>query len=418
MSKLFRHILVLAMIAAMTGFGCDDWPGKDSVRPAPEAPPAPINLAAQVSDRSLDLSWEMLDSSAVASFRIYQADDPVAEFHLVGSTSDYTMTVIGLPFDQPLRFRVTAVSPTGIEGTPSAEVTAVAGLLSLVLDGGDEYTRDLNVSVRINVPGSATYVEMCEDPQLAGAVIEPFATLMTCELSRGDGVKTVYARITFADGSVAAEIISDDIELDTEARIGSVSFSPSGQVLTTDDIISFFLDANGELGGTASVSIPGASRIDLSDDGVAPDVTADDGIYSAHYIVPVALSVFESVVTGSFRDAAGNAATATQSVERLTIETSTPPDPIILAVALADSVYAHMTWTESTDDDFGSYRIYRSISPGLNASADHLRIAIISQRNTVSYDDYLPDSGVYYYRIFVFDTQGLSAGSNEVVVTR
>ena len=418
MKKFDRYIMVLVTIVALVGSGCDRLMEEAPVRPAPEAPPTPINLVVQVNDRALDLSWEIADSSAVTGFRIYRADSEESEFYLFDSASDYVKTVTSLPFGQPLRFRVTAVSTTGVEGLPSEEVIAIAGLLSIVLDGGDEYTSDRDVSVRVNAPAPAVYLELSEDPAFAGTPVEPFAISMSFELSDGDGIKTVHARITFADGSVSGGTVSDDIELDTRATIDSVWFSPIGQLFLDGDTIEFYLDAQGELGGTASVAILGAPRIDLLDDGAAPDAAVDDGVYSAYYIVPAAQSVTDGAVSGSFRDLAGNAASAVQSPEQLNIGAVVAPESVLLAVALADSVYAHLTWTENDDDDFASYHMYRSVAPGIDVSADHLRIAIINSRSTLTYDDYLPDSGVFYYRIFVFDTQGLSAGSNEVVVIR
>jgi len=420
MIRLGRYILVLVMVAAMVGPGCDRHVlSRDPVRPAPEAPPTPINLVAHINDRSLDLSWEISDSSFVTGFRIYRSDSEDADFYLFDSASDYGKTVTDLAFDQPLRFQVTAVSSTGIEGMPSDEVTAVAGLLSIILDDGDEYTIDRNVLVRLSVPGHAVYLELSEDTSFADILVEPFTVSTMFELSEGDGIKTVYARITFADGLVTAGTMSDDIVLDTRATIDSVSFSPTGQVLLAGDTISFFLDSQGELGGTASVSIPRTPNIDLYDDGITPDAAADDGFYSAYYIVPSTLNVTDGEVNGYFRDAAGNVATAVSAVEQLNIGVSTPPVAVTFAGGLVDTATAHLTWTESDDDDFASYRICRSDSQGtIVEDADSLRIAIINQRYTLSYDDYLSDTGTYYYRIFVFDTHGESAGSNEVAVTR
>ncbi len=389
------------------------------MRPAPLAPPIPINLDVQVNDRALGLSWEISDSAIVSRFRIYEADSEEAEFILIDSTATYTATVEDLTIGEPLRFRVTAVGLTGTEGRPSAEVTAVAGLLSIVLEGDEEYTRERDVSVRLNAPAPAAYAELSEDPSFAATPVLPYATNMSFELSEDDGVKTVYARITFVDGSVSAGPLSDDIILDTEALIDSVYFTPTGQVFVPDDTIAIFLDADGEAEGTASVTIPGAPSLDLADDGIAPDALADDGLYSAYFVVPAALTVVDGEASGSFRDMAGNTAPVVRSEEQLNIGTSISPVEVILAGGLIDSAIVHLTWTENDDSDFATYRICRSDTQGLIIDdADSLRVAILNQRTTLSYDDYLPSAGTYYYRVFVFDTQGLSAGSNEAAVTQ
>ncbi|MCD6249794.1 MAG: fibronectin type III domain-containing protein [candidate division Zixibacteria bacterium] len=419
MTRYGCYILVLVMITLVVCSGCDRWPSNDPELPAPEAPPAPINLVAHINDRSLDLSWEVSDSSNVGSFRIYRADSDGADFYLFDSVSDYVKTVSGLTFGQPLRFQVTAVSSVGIEGLPSDEITAIAGLLSLILDGGNEYTNDRDVSILLSVPGNAIYLELSEDPSFADALVQSFTASTMFELSEGDKLKTVYARMTFADGFVSDGTVSDDIELDTEATIDSVTFSPTGQVLMAGDTISFFLDAHGELEGTATVSIPRTPNIDLYDDGTTPDVTADDGLYSAYYVVPSALNIFDGEVDGDFQDIAGNVAPTVSAVEPLNVGVSTPPEAVTLAGGLIDTATVRLTWTQSDDDDFASYRICRSDLQGtIITDVDSLRIAIVNQQNTLNYDDYLTSTGTYYYRIFVFDTQGEFAGSNEVAVTR
>jgi hypothetical protein len=91
---------------------------------------------------------------------------------------------------------------------------------------------------------------------------------------------------------------------------------------------------------------------------------------------------------------------------------------VILAVGLTDSTTAHLSWTVNTDEDFASYRVYRSVSPGIDVGDDFLMVAIITGQATTEYDDFISGSFTYYYRVFVFDTEDLTAGSNEVVITR
>lgn len=102
--------------------------------------------------------------------------------------------------------------------------------------------------------------------------------------------------------------------------------------------------------------------------------------------------------------------------------TNTPPLAVNAAVALFDSTSASLTWTRNDDDDFESYRIFRDTTAGITV-ADNL-IAIITSKATVSFKNFVPfvsgpnPVSAYYYRVFVFDRQSLSTGSNEVTVTR
>jgi hypothetical protein len=241
---------------------------------------------------------------------------------------------------------------------------------------------------------------------------------MPFELSQGDGPKTVYARLTFSEGHESPAVLSDDIILDTEARIDSVWFTPRGVTFEVGDTIFFYLRAGGEIEGGAQVSFPGVTRVLLRDTGTGGDQTAADGTYSARWIVPVGLTVDAGEVTGGFTDEAGNNAPSARALQLLNIRTVTIPIPVILAVGMADSTTAHLSWTMNEDEDFASYRIYRSVSPGIDFGDDFLVVAIVTGQVTTEYDDYLSGSGTYYYRVFVVDTEDLSAGSNEVAITR
>ncbi|MCJ7507923.1 MAG: fibronectin type III domain-containing protein, partial [candidate division Zixibacteria bacterium] len=73
-----------------------------------------------------------------------------------------------------------------------------------------------------------------------------------------------------------------------------------------------------------------------------------------------------------------------------------------------------LSWTENKDDDFESYRIYRSATSPVTISSSLIKI--INQQSTTSFTDadVLPSSH-YFYNVFVFDKQGLYSPSlNEV----
>ncbi len=90
------------------------------------------------------------------------------------------------------------------------------------------------------------------------------------------------------------------------------------------------------------------------------------------------------------------------------------PDPVSLAIEAQDSTTVRLTWTRNNDDDFESYRIYRSNSSGVSNSPSDLMVIENSQATTNFTDDGLEIGQTYYYKIYVFDRFGASAGSNEV----
>lgn len=415
-----RSVRVVFLLAGLLLLaGCDRHiPSRDPVRSLPDAPSAPQNLTSQLGDRTVTLSWEVSDSAAVALFRIYMSDSTGSDFSLLDSTSGFSKELTGLPLNRPVRLRVTSLTSSRLEGRPSEIVSVTVGLLGMLIENGEEYARARDVFVEISVPVPAAYVELSEAPDFVGAIVREFLSSMPFELSQGDGLKTVYARLTLEDGNEQSELLSDDIILDTEARIDSVWFTPRSVTFEVGDTVFFHLRARGEIEGGAQVSFPGVTRVLLRDTGTGGDQTAADGVYSARWIVPVGLTVTEGTVTGAFTDAAGNNAPSAQASQLLNIRTATIPTPVVLAVGLADSTTAHLSWTMNEDDDFDSYRVYRSVSEGIEVVDTTLRVAVIPDQATTVYDEFLPGSGIYYYRVFVFDTEGLSAGSFEVAITR
>lgn len=87
-----------------------------------------------------------------------------------------------------------------------------------------------------------------------------------------------------------------------------------------------------------------------------------------------------------------------------------PPVPIG-----SSSSALNLSWTPSQEADFAAYKLYRSLSPGVESSPDRILVTTIIDQQTVFYDDEgLEANTPYYYLLFIFDTGGLSAASNEV----
>ena len=71
-----------------------------------------------------------------------------------------------------------------------------------------------------------------------------------------------------------------------------------------------------------------------------------------------------------------------------------------------------LSWSKNADEDFKSYRIYRSEAPASVDSSSFL-VEIVYNQNTTSYEDKnLKEDTEYNYRIYVFDDGGKSTGSN------
>ncbi len=105
--------------------------------------------------------------------------------------------------------------------------------------------------------------------------------------------------------------------------------------------------------------------------------------------------------------------TAASNTASATTPANTAPAAVVLAGALSDATTVRLTWTQNADADFQSYRIYRGNSSGVSSS-DEL-IDIITSRTSISATFGLTTNR--WYRVYVFDKQGLSTGSNAIQIT-
>ncbi|MBD3287224.1 hypothetical protein GF337_00335, partial [candidate division KSB1 bacterium] len=73
----------------------------------------------------------------------------------------------------------------------------------------------------------------------------------------------------------------------------------------------------------------------------------------------------------------------------------------------------NISWSKNEDTDFVAYRIYRSLTAGVDSTST--LISIIDDQNSTTYEDTgLQGNTTYYYRVYVYDSSGLTRGSNEV----
>ncbi len=94
-------------------------------------------------------------------------------------------------------------------------------------------------------------------------------------------------------------------------------------------------------------------------------------------------------------------------------EVNTAPEAVIVSEPVdLDDTRLRITWTASTEDDFVSYRLYRS----KNSSAQFKLLSIITSRTQTEYtDDNLDlENESYQYRIDVWDRGGLHTSSETV----
>ena len=109
---------------------------------------------------------------------------------------------------------------------------------------------------------------------------------------------------------------------------------------------------------------------------------------------------------------------AASNIAKATTEVNEAPEKVTLFVSSFSNSVVTIGWTKSNEDDFDSYRIYRSEASPVSVSDSNLR-SVITRTNSTSYNDSdVEPTTTYYYVIVVHDQFGLNSGaSNEVEVT-
>ena len=96
-----------------------------------------------------------------------------------------------------------------------------------------------------------------------------------------------------------------------------------------------------------------------------------------------------------------------------------PPSAVELRTDLVTDMTNHsisFDWTESGDDDFFNYNIYRSDQPGVDTSSTLLGRHPYPFLNAIT-DTGLQQNRSYCYKVYTEDKGGLRTASNELCVT-
>jgi hypothetical protein len=315
MKNLFiiLNILVIVFI-----FGCEREIDNNSPNYSlPDGNPTPTDLEILMHSASITLSWTVSTPSEVVRYRIYVATDEPITYVVHDSTSQTSITIDDLSNNRNYFIKVAAILQSGLEGNRSEYILVRPGLTTFLINQGDEYTSSRQVSLSFTANGMVTHMLVSEDPTLSDAILEQWSSSKSFTLSERDGLKTVYAEFKYAESSTSGELLTAQITYDTQAEINSVSFQPTGTTFNEGDTITFAMDA--EPDGTAWISFTGEARVDLFDDGLDGDSTADDGVYTFRYVVPQNPTSVNSPITGHFTDGAGNTAPTLNSDNNLNI---------------------------------------------------------------------------------------------------
>ncbi|MCX7866051.1 MAG: immune inhibitor A, partial [Limisphaera sp.] len=93
------------------------------------------------------------------------------------------------------------------------------------------------------------------------------------------------------------------------------------------------------------------------------------------------------------------------------------PAPVTLSATLTNRNSATLAWTASVEPDFTAYRLYRSLTPGVDWRTAHVVAELPNRAATHFTDITLAPKTTYYYRLAVVNAKGLLGLGNEIAVT-
>lgn len=416
MSSFIKTVyLFLAVVLIGFGVSCLEKPTNPFNTEIADFPTPPNNIRVSVGDRVVTMTWLHPDVGTVMEFKIYRQDSTNLTFRNIGSTEGLSYSDRNLNNNQEYRYQISAVGVDGLEGKPSEVVSAVPAIFGVLINSGQEFTNSRNVSLSLTAPAITTLVRVSNDSLFSNSQFQTFSRLMNWTLSRIDGPKAVFVKFRDAQDRETDEPYSDAIILDTRATIRQVLHDGVTRILTPADTIHFMIIAD-EPGGNALVNVNGVqSGINLFDNGTNGDLVPDDGTYEVDYVIPTGPEVESTLVVGQFVDRVGNVApNLVSSSGRITIRR--PPTPVkLIAVEplIGSSRALNLFWSVNSDADFANYRIFRSLTPGVDT--EEPLVTILQNQATIAYrDSTLAANTTYHYRIYVYDVTGLFFGSNEL----
>ena len=409
-----KRISMLLALAALLGVailacGCTDEIPKpvqtDEIEGAPEVP---RNLTTSVADGRVLLSWEVSEPAKISRYMIYRGDTTFAAPVLIDSSTTTSFNDTGLRNSLRYIYLVTAIGTNGLESDFSRAVSATPNIYSVLINQNAEFTNSRNVTVSFAAPAGTRLVMVANDANFSGAQWIGYTPAISWQLNTDDGVQEVFARFNDAEGNDVIGTSSDDIILDTRAAIVSLTENSQGATLNVGDKVTFVMNT-GEPNGNASVEIEGVTSLPLIESTVS-----NVGIYSAEYTIPGGIDVVDAVITGNFRDAAGNDAPALILTSFINI--ANPPAAAQLTGFAISEEEIELSWTRTIAQDFQSYQIFRSETATVNSSSLLIRTET-SAANTSFRDADLDPGKDYYYVVYTVDRTGLKTASNSVRLT-
>ncbi len=405
-------LLALALMVLGLGYGCLEDIEEVPLDLETEGIPAPNDLAAQVDDGLILLTWR--EAAGASSYHLYRRTSEEQRPARLAETVDTFYIDSNVRSGRSYYYSVSAAGADGVEGDRSEEIEAVPTAYSIIINDGEEYTGSRAVTLQLSAPVTTALMMIANDPTFTGGAWETYRFNRVWTLTEEDGVKTVYARFRDENGA-ESPVMSDAIGLDTHAEITGVSLSPQPYRYSPGATVQLVMHVDdNESSGEAWIMVESYDTpIYLADDGRGGDETSSDGVYGTDFTFPTGVRGTDLTLAGFFIDRAGNEAPIYET--DYTVSLTDPPDPVTL-IGVQDSTVASITirWIASTEEHFAYYAIYRDKETGVSDDPALLVQKLYNIDQTAYPDGGLDEGETYFYKIYVVNDLDESAGSDEL----
>jgi len=405
-----RKILLINILLFLAFIACDrEIPSPVSNPDTPELPPTPSNVEMYVGDTELTLVWSISDTTAIAMYRIYQADYADSEYEVIDSTETTSWSDNYLHNGTTYYYKISAVNTSNSESRLTDIIYGTPNLYSVIINDGDERTYDRYVTLTLVAPSTVQLMRISNSTDFSLSSWEEYASSKTWLLPQSTGQKTVYALFRDSDGNATVDTVSDSILLEVYSYQYSVS-------INNDDELAYSRDVELTIGapdGTSYMMISNSTSF----------ANADWEDYSAtkswHVTQDVADNREDVAFYVMFRDS-NNDSVSVMAADTITLANADPVN--LYPVYQAHDSYSSidLSWSQSLSEDFESYRIFRSRGTNL---ADTM-VTSIYDAATSSYTDEInitdmpasiPDS--VYYMVRFYSSYQDSSDSDVILVT-
>jgi len=372
-------------------------------------PQSPTKLKAEVGDEYIRLSWKYENITKIEYFYIFRKDTLMDDFVKIDSTENIFYEDENVKNGMIYEYYISSFDDNHFEGKPSQYVLACPGIYSLLINNGVGVAETRKVTLTMIAPENTQFMQISNDSLFSDVVWEPFATTRQWLLTEGDGLKTIYARFLNEYDNTTFGFIKNRIILRNETRS---NFAPvTLRIYVELENFGFSLtwdQSNYERFGSYRLFRSTSSEVN---DELTPIFVTRNR--DENYYKDIGLNSATTYYYRLFVFSLNGKSVGSNLVSATTIANK-PPKAVTLAKPLPITKGAlKLTWSQNRDNDFDSYRIYRSKVATIDSTL--APVIIISDQQITSYEDKgLENNTFYYYQLFVFDQNGLRSGSNEV----